>query len=118
MINTTDAGVDQGDIINEIRLQSGSVVFYTMDATMLQKISVQRLGLQRGFNGLTYDDMRLSNDNDFDGWYNVDLVTDGFLSEAIDTLGFSEFTMELDVTLGAGATNLNVYPSTLIPVRG
>jgi hypothetical protein len=48
----------------------------------------------------------------------VDLVTDGYLSDAIDTLGFSEFYLELDVAVGAGTTKIDILPIQITPVRG
>jgi len=69
--------------------------------------------------GGVYDPLkRGSTYNSIAGWYYYDHVTDGYLSEAIDTLGFSEFTLELDVTVGAGTTKAFVLPLQIIPIRG
>lgn len=122
LLNTTDAGVDSGAILNNVKLISGTTVFFDLNAGvgMLPQWTRQRQGIVRTFDagGNDYDAFQKSANSDVDGWLYLDLVTDGFLSEAIDTLGLSEFTMELDVTVGAGATKLVVYPMQIIPVRG
>ena len=68
--------------------------------------------------GGVYDNLRRGQDfNNVEGWYFYDHVTDGYLSECIDTLGFSEFELELNVTAGA-ASRVFVLPIQVIPVRG
>lgn len=120
LINTVDGVLDQSDILNNLRVISGTTVFLDLHAQddILQQIPMLRSGIQRGYSGAAYDDYRQGNNNDVDGWYWVDLVTDGFLTEAIDTLGFSEFLIEADVTVGAGTTVMTVYPMEIAPVRG
>lgn len=121
IINQDDNGADVTDILNNIRLVSGSTVFYDMDVEdggPAHQIGLLRNGLDRGYSGTAYDDMRQGNNNDLDAWHNVDLVTDGFLSEAVDTLGFSELNLEFDVSLPAGTNRLFIYPQQIIPVRG
>jgi len=118
LINTTDADVDQGDILNNLKLQSGTTVFADLSEAVLKEIALQRMAIQRSFNGLVYDDLSGGDNNSIEGWYFLDLVTDGFMSEAIDSLGFSELEFESDVTVGGGTTKLNIYPIQVIPVRG
>ena len=77
-----------------------------------------RFGGMRSYSGTAYDDLRQGDNNSFGGWYFYDHVTDGRLTEAIDTLGFSEFTLELNITQSGTTTTLNILPWTIIPVRG
>lgn len=118
LINTTDAGVDDGDIINNIKLVSGTTYFFDLKEEVLQDIFPLRNALARNFNGQGYSDHRISTSNSRDGWYYIDLVTDGMQSEALDTLGLSEIKLELDVTVGAGTTKIFVWPMQIIPIRG
>jgi len=117
LINTTDAGVDDGDIINNIKIISGSTVFRDYSEEVLDALKF-RAGLDRGFSGTAYDDYAIGDGNSIDGWYWLDFVTDGYLTEAIDTLGFSEFEIELDLTVGAGTTKITVMPVQIVPIRG
>lgn len=118
LINTTDAGVDSEAILNNFKLVSGSTVFADVPETVLRDAHQLRENIARDFSGTAYTKSRISTKNLFNGWYFYDHVTDGFLSEAIDTLGFSEFNIIADVTLGGGTTNLNIFPIQVIPVRG
>lgn len=118
LINTTDAGVDDAAVINNLKLESGSTVFMDLSEEVLQMAPAIRNGIARPFNGQTYDDMFISANSDFEGWYFLDLATDGLMSEIIDTLGFSEFQMTLDVTVGGGTTKLYMWPLQVFPIRG
>jgi hypothetical protein len=118
-LNTTDAGADVRTIINEIRLKSGPNQFQHFKGHELQAVTRLRQGIVRDFDpgAEGFDPLRRSVQSDFRGWYYMDLVLDGMLTEAIDTLGFVEFELEMDLNVGAGATKLIVIPSTIIPVR-
>lgn len=118
MMNFTDAGVDAGDILNNLKVKAGSTIYADLPREVLKQVHEERVALPRSFSGTAYDDLRIGNDNSLDGWYFYDHVTDGRLSESIDTLGFSEFELELDVTIGAGTTKVIVYPMEIVPVRG
>lgn len=122
LINTEDGGADQNDIMTRFKLISGTTVFADLNAGggVLEQWYDLRNGLQRPFDsvGDAYMDLRRGNNNDLDGWYFYDHVTDGFMPEAIDTLGFSEFFIELDVTVGAGTTKVVVFPMEIVPIRG
>ena len=111
LIHTQDAGVDQGDIINNVKIISGTTVFADYDDEVLRNIVPLRMGIEA-------PPTFRSNNRAVAGWYFLDLVTDGYLKEAIDTVGFSEFIMELDVTVGGGTTTIDILPSRIIPIRG
>lgn len=116
-INTTEADADSSGILNNIKWKSGTTVFADVNATMLQEAATLQKGITRGFSGTAYDDVGIGDANDLDGWYYYDHVTDGMLTEAIDTVGFSEHELELDVTNGSGVTKVIIIPQVIIPVR-
>lgn len=124
ILNTIDTLIDQGDILNNFKLVSGTSVFTDIHAQddVLQQVGMLRNALQRHINGSVaasvYEGLRRSDESDLAGWYFYDHVTDGRLTEAIDTLGFSEFTIEANVTVGSGTTKLFVYPLEIVPIRG
>lgn len=117
LINTTDAGADDTAVLNNFKWKSGTTVYADIDAGVMQDVYNLRNGINRGFSGTAYDDFAIGDDNDFDGWYLYDHVTDGYQTEALDTLGFSEHELELDVTVGAGTTKIVVIPLQVIPIR-
>jgi len=122
MIRATDGGQDQSDIVNNLKLVSGSTVF--ADVSVQDDVLPQWENLVKGTsphwndNAGSFDDLRRSDDSQLEGVYFYEHVTDGFLTEAIDTLGFSEFKLEMNVSVGAGTTKLNITPLQVIPIRG
>lgn len=114
--NATTNGLDKGTILNNLKVKSGSTVFADVKAPVLFQEQLLRYGNQRDFGGTTYTKDRISSNSDIKGWYFYDHVTDGFLSESIDTLGFAEFLLELDVTL-VGTSNIQVFPLEITPIR-
>ena len=120
-IITTDDDVEVSGILNNLKLKSGTTVFADMPGEVLQQVGSLRAGIGRGHtNGAAVDYLALRRGagNSYLGVYNYDHVTDGFKSESIDTLGFSEFELELDVSVGSGTTKIYVIPQVIIPVRG
>jgi hypothetical protein len=111
MLNFTEGGVDTGAVLNNFKWKSGTTVFADVSGKRLQKEYQARNGLNSQINFLR------GNANKLEGYYMYDHVTDGFLSEAVDALGFSELQLELDVTAGEN-TKVTVYPMQIIPVRG
>jgi len=111
---------DSNAVLNNFKIISGTTVFADMQETPLWDGEMTRRSVQRvwtGAAGGSYTADRRGTTNDRTGWYLYDHVTDGFMSEAIDTLGFSELKLELDVTKPANTTTLFVYPFEIIPVR-
>jgi hypothetical protein len=120
LINTTDAGVDQGDILNHLRFKSGAAVFFDQPGISIQQdIGWLQRGIHRPIPAQTaagvYDTLQRSASSSVAGWYFVDFVTDGRLSECIDTTLFSEFYLEADVTVGAGTTIMDILPIRFRP---
>ncbi len=126
LLNLTDQGKDNAAVLNNFKIISGTTVFADIPAGLLQHSDRLKSSVVRFWDALTatpataqYDALRRgSTYNNLLGWYFYDHVTDGYLSESIDTLGFSEFELELDVTVGTEPTILHVIPIQIIPVRG
>lgn len=122
MIETTDADQDQADILKNFKLVSGSTVFADVSAEddVLQQAEDIRRGTVPHYDAAAnaYDDLRRSDNSQREGWYVYDHVTDGRLTEGVDTLGFSEFKIEGDVAVGGGTTKIRVIPWQVIPLRG
>lgn len=143
LINTTQydallpgpGQVDAPGVMSNFKILSGSTVFADVPTAILDQIdSWQRSSIINPFDSnaalpavpavaatTDYDHMKSGIvSNNRGAWYFYDHVTDGFLTEAIDTLGFSEFSLELNVT-NAGFTapvQINILPLQIIPVRG
>lgn len=120
-MNFTDGGADDGEVLNNMKLISGSTVFADQEEEIIQQANPLFRGLPRIFGANTGDAYlnlrRGATNNSILGWYFYDHVTDGYNTESIDTIGFSEFKMQLDVTVGAGTTYANIYPIEIVPIR-
>lgn len=88
-------------VLNNLKLVSGSTVYFDLSADDLKNINIVRKNM----------------DSAQAGYYFIDMVTDGYMTEAIDTLGFSEIFLEADVNAPSGAV-IEVFPQEFIPVRG
>lgn len=122
-INTKDnAGtpVDSTGIFTNVRLVSGSTVFFDMSEPMLRQWHQLRTDLNFGqekdstgiVRAVSYD---ISSSANQDAWYAVELCTDGYLTESIDTSQFNEFYLEF-VTAAAGT--IFVISEQLLPIPG
>jgi len=125
MLGFTDAGKDDGEILNNFKIVSGSTVYADIPERLLEQVDGHiRSGIPHYFDGGAgapgvYDALRRGTTyNSKAGLYIYDHVTDGYLTECIDTIGFSEFKIELDVTVGTGTTKVFVLPLQIVPVRG
>lgn len=110
----TDADVESGAILNNFKWKSGTNVFADVSAGVLNDEWPEKIGLDR----FRADNTFVSTSTKLAGVYHYDHVDDGYLSEAIDTIGFSEHHLELDVTVGGGTTKVQVIPWQIVPVRG
>lgn len=106
--------------LSAIRVKSGTTVFADWDANVWQATynlqdavlrTEDTAGVQIEQGGL----MGAGSNYNPDAHYFVDLCTDGFLSESIDTIGMAEIHLEFD-TLAAIPT-VNILPMQIIPVR-
>jgi len=89
------------DVLNNLKLVSGSEVYADLDESDLANIDL----------------VRKDQDSIVPGYYFLDLVTDGMLTETLDTNGFSEIYLELDVNAPTNA-QLDLWPQLFLPVRG
>ena len=124
LINAQSDAADVSTILNNFKIRSGTTIFADIPATLLQQVDGwTRIGMQHSFDGAAgasavYDQPKRGTNNSRVGWYFYDHVTDGRLTEAIDTLGFSEFILELDVSKPGTTDKLFIIPWSIIPVRG
>jgi hypothetical protein len=119
---------DDPAILNNFKMKSGTTIFADVPAAILRQVdSWERSSIINPLDSQVggappvpaYDTLRAGyTANNRGAWYYYDHVTDGYLTESIDTLGFSEFELELDVTVGASTTQINIMPLQIIPVRG
>lgn len=88
-------------VLNNLKLISGSETYFDLDEYDLANLGTIRKNV----------------DSIDTGYYYVDMVTDGYMTEALDSLGFSELYLEADVNAPAGA-RIDVWPQEFVPVRG
>jgi len=69
-MNTTDAAVEQGDILNNFKWKSGTTVFADVNDEVLKDVNHLRHGLEHSHSGTTYHDNYIGNNNDYEGNYN------------------------------------------------
>lgn len=94
----TSAGVDDPGKIDNIRLFSGGTDFVNVPADMWDIWSTSRERNVESVNDAgTADGRFLSDSRDLDAWFYLDLVTDGHLSETLNSIGMSELKLELDI---------------------
>lgn len=108
--NATPA-VDTAGLFTNVRLISGSTIFFDLDEPTLQQAMTLRSGtpfsLEKTITtGVAFTtNARINANANEAAWYNLDLVTDGYLSEAINTARFNEFYLEF-VTSAACVLNV------------
>jgi hypothetical protein len=110
---TTNAAppVDTAALFSNVRLISGSTIFFDLDEPTLQQAFTLRESVPFAIEKVTgtglafYPTPRINTNSNERAWYNINLVTDGYLSECINTARFNEFFLEFNVT---GACQLNV----------
>jgi hypothetical protein len=109
IINTTTTAtpaVDTTGLLTNVRLISGSTVFFDLDEVTLQQgghlvdgvpFAIEKVtGTGLGF----YPTPRISSNSKEQAWYFLNLVTDGYLSECINTARFNEFFLEMNLSAG------------------
>lgn len=124
LINTKDSnGLDLTGAIDRVKLVSGTNVYFDLDyKTMLKtfRSNVRNVManpdvLSTGKSGNSFPFIANSSSSKLDAWGFLDLVDDGYLTEAIDTIALSELKLQFktNTTIGKFA----VLPSQIIPVR-
>jgi hypothetical protein len=116
------ASADAPNSITNVKLKSGTNTLVDIPWRVLVDAMRQFRNHDRGYSqgtapaitGAFNNGGRSSNRNE-DAWAFLDLAMFGYLSEAIDALGFTELYLEFNV---AAATTITVIPLQLYPVRG
>lgn len=118
LINTKDSsGNDLADCITNIKLVSGTNVYVDIDPRTMRDAYRLNWAIQDtnvGDSG-AYSPIAASNKTNVDAWTLLDLVDDGFLSEAIDTATMSE--LKLQFTTNQTIGSFAVLPWQIVPVR-
>lgn len=115
----TTGTVHARNIINNIKIKSGSTEFLDLPGSVLRQVGFGRGEFGRPQNDTItarYDPMRASADFDLDAYYWIDLLSDGRIAESIESATLSELFLELDVNAGT-APKIGVYPQIVVPVR-
>ena len=98
VLRAQDGGALSSSIINNIKLQSGGVIFFNLGGVRV-----------RNRNKLIYGVETMPT-----GYYAIDFCEDGRLGDALDTSGLSSLDLILDVTVGSGTTKVKVYTTEII----
>ena len=87
-------GIASDAVLNKVKLKSGTMVFKDIDCDLLK------------------GDMKFSSaiESLDTGVYVIELITDGQLTEAINTIGMSSFELIFDVTKQAGINVIHIFP--------
>lgn len=99
LLSATNDGVLTDNIINNIRIKSGTTVFVDMKAETIQR-----------FNEL---DFRIQKDENYTGLYYVDFTPRGRLSDVLNTMtaqgGFNTLEIILDISNVTESTQIDVF---------
>ena len=96
-IYTEVDGLASDSVINKIKLKSGTLVFKDISADILK-------GNMKFFAG---------NESMDTGLYVIELITDGQLSEALNTKGMSSLEFIFDVTKQSGTNVIHIFPEII-----
>lgn len=115
-INTAVAGQEDSAVIDNIKIVNGPIVFYDAPAELARELAYGLSGVMRPILPSTFAkaEPRCSTKSVADSWHYVNLIPDGYQSEALDTLNMGSLSLELNV-LKAG--QITVIPDLLYPVR-
>jgi hypothetical protein len=92
-------------VLNKLTVKSGTLVFQQLPAEDFRRRARVNYNLEK------YTDMT---DGSFrEGVYPVDFITDGQITEAINTVGMSSFNLEMDVTKQTGTNIIHILPDTI-----
>ena len=117
-INTKNAsGNDLVDCIDHVQIVSGTNVYLDCDYKCLRDWWALRNGAQIPRIDTTYAEMpiAMSSLSLLNGWQYINLLDDGYLTEAIDTYKLSE--LKLVFTVNQTITSMVIIPDQIIPVR-
>jgi hypothetical protein len=126
LINTKTAqNIDLADCIDRVKLVSGTNVYFDLDYKTMQKETrsngrppiIARPVWEPNDSGASGDFLNISNSSNSSmaAWAYLDLIDDGYLTEAIDTIALSELKLVFQVNQTIG--KFLVAPSQIIPIR-
>lgn len=111
------AGDDDPDNIENIRLFSGGTDYFNIDFEAFQNWQRRRNRQQQSLDSTgALNSNFVSTNRDLNAWQYIDLVTDGLMSETLNTTGFSTLKLEFEVT--GALDSLIIVPQEIIPLRG
>jgi hypothetical protein len=120
LINTSTGGTDTEGLITNFKLVSGTTVFYDQSEDQVRDVQYMRNSLVIPFlrptaSGIGYTPRLKNNPQENErAWYAIELVTDGYTTEAIDSYGLSELYFSFNVS---AAATIVVVPMQIIPRR-
>jgi len=100
VVRTHSDDVQRNDILNNIKIISGSDVYKNRNSTQLRQENKAELGLETMPTG----------------YYLLEFCKDGHLSRSVNTLGLSDLTCEMDVTLQGTTCIIEIFPVELVRV--
>ena len=115
VIKTHSDGVQVDTILNNIQLKAGTEVFKNRIASFLQMDNRLECGLvipDDNASGGTTDNYYL--EHILEGYYLLEFVKDGHLTEALDTSKLSSLELLLDVNAPGTVDVIDVYPVELV----
>lgn len=118
----TAASADAPTAVSNVKLISGTTVFRDIATRVMKDWQTQRINFQRQLVQKTagaaiplgFASPCRSSKFDDDAWYYFELANDGYLTEGIDSVGYSELYLELNV---ASACTVTVIPIQIFPPR-
>lgn len=112
IIEANNNGAQGAGILNKVAIKSGATVFASLRALPMIELFRSRYNL----NELAVPVEYTRGQNSLAGWYFLDFLQDGRLSETLDTGGLAEFYAECDVTGGANNQAV-IFPWYFAPPR-
>ena len=113
LIKTISDGVNVNTILDNIQIKSGTEVFKNIRAVQLQMENRMDMGLQLPNANDTVN--RYYQEGTLAGYYLLEFVRDGRLTESLDARRLSNLELELDVNNPGTNDFIDVYPVELIP---
>lgn len=100
LIKTHSDDVQRNDILNNVKIVSGSDVYKNLSAIKLRQENKSELGLEVMPTG----------------YYLLEFCKDGHLSRSVNTYGLSDLTCEMDVTKQGTLCIVEIFPVELVRV--
>lgn len=106
-----DDGAMTAGALTGLKLRSGQVTYFDLEEDELRQIARKRYGLIDRTAPLVYS----RGQNSLLGFYWVDLLQDGRLTECLDTTNWSELYFEANIVKPAGVSTLYIFPWAFFP---